>query len=155
MKRKRKVRESAEPRKRAKSQHNAPDTQECRLLRLYYPRVQSLYEYLSSRSPTAGRRLRRCLLRSRNNSDGTSSTGDAQEGLARLLETVKVGSFENASTTKTDERHDKHDKALELFSQQVLTSTAVTVSSQGSLSQSEVSTVSQSVQDHRLTKEDC
>lgn len=131
MKRKRKAKSEIPPDKRPKLVAKASGGAS-NLLRRYYPEVVSLRQYLVASFSQVSKKRRRSI-------DHYGVVDETQEsvvkGLPDLLDSVIVGCPRLAgavvSTTSLE-------KELEVFSQQLSDSTGRTISTQGSLTQSEV-----------------
>lgn len=104
------------------------------LLRLYYPRVQSLRDYLLSQLPHASKRRRKLLVAVPIASGVPEGEQQAYTALRTLLDYTIVGSFDREPYVDSAKRQEEQN----LFSQQVSESTGGTANIKAHTSMSEV-----------------
>ena len=127
MKRKRKTPRNAGAEKRQKLSNDGKE-----LLLQYYPKVQTLRQYLASRlSRTSKNRRKRVLQYGR---DSTNDT-DWDASIREVLDSVVVGTSQHALQSTNE---DDIEKDISIFTQQVSESMSSVGPTQGALKQNEV-----------------
>jgi len=102
------------------------------LLRLYYPHVLTLRQYLVTKLPKSSKKRRRKLAQYGLRRDG----GVGDPNTARLLDSTIVGTFDDVDVQPVDLQ--TIDREIIIFTQQLSESTILTHDTQDSLKQSEV-----------------